>query len=110
MPNPQLANTRGQIVQTNLRTSRDGTQYTYNRKGLEKTLSYTFEGVGRGKLVELQEFIKTYQGFQFRIEDHHQVLWLVYITPDTFQTVMDRRGSPVLESGSITLEFTGSQL
>ena len=110
MPDPILTNTRGQVIDVNLRTSRDGTQYTYVRKGTEKTLSYTFENMGRGKLVELQEFIKTFQGSKFRIEDHHQVFWIATLTPETIQTVMDRRAFPVLESGNVTLEFTGSQM
>jgi hypothetical protein len=110
MPDPELANSRGQAISSNLRTSRNGTQYTYVRKGLNKTLTYTFENMGRGKLVELQEFIKTYQGSPFRIEDHHGVMWSAFLTPETVETVMDQRAFPVLESGSITLEFTGQQL
>jgi len=110
LPDPALSNTRGQVISSNLRMSRDGTQYTYVRKGTDKTLSYTFEGVGRGKLVELQEFIKANQGNVFRIQDHHNVVWLAYLTPETIETVMEKRAAPILETGSVTLEFTGTQL
>lgn len=110
LPDPALENSRGQAISVNLRTSRDGTQYTYIRKGTEKTLSYTFENVGRGKIVELQEFIKTYQGSQFRFEDHRQVVWLAFLTPETIESVMENRAAPILETGSVTLEFTGRQL
>ena len=109
LPDPVLANSRGQVISTNLRTSRDGTQYTYNRKNTDKVLNYDFEGVGRGKLVELQEFLKTYQGTQFRIQDHRNVMWLAYLTPESFNTVMSARAFPILETGTVSLSFVGAQ-
>jgi hypothetical protein len=110
LPDPDLGNSRGQQLKMTLRTSRNGNQYTYNRKNTDKVLTYTFEGIARGKVVELQEFVKLYQGGSFRITDHHDVNWLAFMTEATLDSVMSRRASPVLEDGSLTLTFTGRQL
>lgn len=110
LPDPDLGNSRGQQLKMTLRNSRNGTPWTYVRKNTDKVLTYTFGHIARGKIVELQEFVKLYKGGTFKVTDHNDVNWIAIMTQGTVDSVMSRRADPVLEDGSVTLTFTGRQL
>lgn len=109
MPDPQLANEEGQRISMDLKTTRNGSLHTYIEKTSDRVLNYTFEGVGRGKIVELQEFFKIHAGNNIRLEDHRGTLWLVKLQSETLDATMDKRAAPILESGSFNLSFIGRQ-
>lgn len=107
MPDPVLGNERGQALGMSLKTARDGTQYTHVKRTGLKTLTYSFENVGRGKIVEVQEFLKRNNGNYIRVEDHRGDLWRVLAQEEEHTFSMDKKASPVLEAGSFELTFIG---
>ena len=107
MPDPSLSNEEGRRVSMDLFVARDGTQHTYIHKTNDTILNYDFTGVGRGKIVELQQFLKKHAGNEMRLEDHRGDLWRVSLRETELLATMNRRADPVLEDGSFSLSFQG---
>ena len=112
LPNPILQDDEGLDVNVNLRQSMDGTPYTYVKSSLRSVITYTFENIGRGKLLELQEFVRLYAGVDIKITDYNGDVWKATIeSPVEFST--DVRSAPAgsirREAGSFTLTFTGAK-
>jgi len=72
LPNPRFADEESIDATTSLRRAMDNTVYTYNKRPdtLEKVVTFTFAGVGRGKMLEVIEFIELYTGGFIRLIDH----------------------------------------
>ena len=114
LPNPELENTEGQDLSLQLRRAIDGTRSTYVKSSDRKSLSFTWESLGRGKLIEVQEFFKLYVGDHILLEDFRGDIWDVIFAEDPISTTTSKRsanfGGPRAESGSLTLEFLGAKI
>lgn len=110
LPNPILEDTEGLDVAINLRQAMDGTPYTYVQSSDRKVITYEFEDVGRGKLLEVQEFVRLYAGQEIKITDYRGDVWRATIdSPIEFVTNSKStpKGSVRQESGLFSLTFTG---
>jgi len=113
LPSPQLEDTNALSVGINHRQSMTAAHYTYvkKRNADKRQFEYTFENVGRGKLVEVQEFYKLFAGERVFITDHHNVTTPVYFLSDNIEFTTSNRSNPSggigerSESGDFTLEF-----
>lgn len=113
-PNPDLGNTEGRDVSVNFKQSMDGSVTTYVRSSQRKSLSFTWNVLGRGKLVEIQEFYKLFSGNRLKLTDFRGDVWDVIFAEDpvtiTVETLSQNAGGARTESGSLTLEFLGAQI
>jgi hypothetical protein len=113
LPNPELDNTESRNISVNHELAMDGTRYTYVKTSARKLLSYTWESIGRGKLVEVQEFYKLYAGERIKVTDFKGNVWdaLFQNAPTITTTKLSvNAGAARKESGALTLEFLGAQI
>ena len=113
LPNPVLDNTKSLDVSVNFSQAIDGSRYTYVKTSGRKRITFTWENLGRGKLVELQEFYKAYAGQSVRLTDFRDNSWDVIMEQEPL-VVMDKRsvnaGASRKESGTVTLELNGAPI
>ncbi len=114
LPNPLLGDLEGRDQTLQFRRSIDGTRYTYIKTSDRKRLTFTWEVLGRGKLVEVQEFYKNYTSERILLTDFRGDIWDVIFSENPITITMDTRsanaGGIRFESGSLTLEFLGAQI
>jgi hypothetical protein len=113
LPNPKFGNNEGIDQSVEFRKAIDGTRYTYVKSSDRKTLIYTWETLGRGKLVEIQEFYKLYAGNHIKLTDFRADVWDAIFAVDPSLSIETRSvnaGAARKESGTITLEFLGVQI
>jgi len=114
LPNPILGNTEGQGISVEPRVSMNGARYSYVKSSDRKQMSFSWDVVGYGKLVEVQEFFKLYIGDHILLTDFRGDIWDVIFGENpitvTVDTKSDNAGGPRNESGSLTLEFLGVQI
>lgn len=114
LPNPELENTEGQDISVQLKRAIDGTRSSYVKSSDRKTLNFVWQNLGRGKLVELQEFFKLYVGEQVRLTDFRGDQWNVIFSENPIDVSVNTRsvnaGGARKESGSISLELLGVQI
>lgn len=109
LPNPELGDSEGQDLALNQRRAINGTRYSYVKTSSRKLLTFTWSNLGRGKLVEIQEFYKLYAGSHALLTDHRGDIWDVTFVNEPSVTT-NSRAAPLTESGSITLEFIGESV
>ena len=114
LPNPDLGNTEGQDLSVNFKRSMDGARHTTVKSSDRKSLSFTWDKLGYGKLVEVQEFFKLYAGDHMLLTDFRDDIWDVIFNENPISMTVNTRslnaGGPRSESGSLTLEFLGAQI
>jgi len=114
LPDPDLGNTEGRDISVEFRQSINGTRSTYVKSSARRRLSFIWNNLGRGKLVEIQEFFKNYVGEHLLLTDFRDALWDVIFAEDPIDTSIDtlsvNAGAARKESGFITLEFLGVQI
>jgi len=114
LPNPKLENTEGWDLSVDFKLSIDGTRSTYVKSSNRKTLIFTWENLGRGKLVEIEEFYKLYTGDSIKLTDFRGDQWNAIFGENPIDISIDTRssnsGGGRKESGSITLQLLGAQL
>jgi len=113
LPNPDLADE--EAVKQELDTARamDGDRYTYVKTSSERRLVYQFTNIGRGKVVEVGQFMRANYAKQMIMTNFRSETWNVYITnaidlsTSGLATPGDgNRG----EQGSFALEMVGTKL
>jgi len=113
LPNPIHGNTEGRDHSVSFRKSINGTRYTYVKSSDRKRLVFTWETLGRGKLVEIQEFYKLYAGNNVKVTDFRGDIWDAIFAEEPELSTESRSvnaGAARKESGTITLEFLGVQI
>lgn len=114
LPNPDLGDTEGLNVETNYREAMNGKPWIYHKSTDHRTLSFTWSALGRGKLLEVAEFVKAYLGETITIVDHNDVTWSAVCDNDTISIDTTGRAAPLPEGrserGSVTLSFIGKKL
>lgn len=114
LPNPQSSDSEAVDHQVNFRRAMNGTRYSYVKSSEVRRLNYSFESVGRGKLIELQEFFKAHAADEIRLVDHRGDVWRVRFVPSELSLTTDSHtpfaGGIRYESGSFSLEFVGTKL
>ncbi len=114
VPNPEPENTEGRDISVELKLSIDGTRSSYVKSSERRTLIFTWRGLGRGKLVEIEEFFKLYVGDHIRLTDFRGDQWDVIFGENPIDVSINTRsvnaGAARKESGSVTLEFLGIKI
>lgn len=114
LPNPELDNSEGQDLSVDLRKAIDGTRSTYVKSNNQKRIAFAWANLGRGKLVEVEEFYKLYTGQRIRLTDFRGDVWNVIFSDNPINIVVGRRsfnsGAARKESGTLELEFLGTQV
>lgn len=108
LPDPIKSNEQGQKIAMSLKLTRNGDQHTHVKRTESKTLNYTFQQVGRGKVVELQEFLKLHSSAQIRITDHRDQTWTATLLDSSLSAAIQTKATPVLEACDFTLSFVGT--
>jgi len=113
LPNPVFDDAIALDVDLQYYQTIDGTRYTYIKQSENRRLTYTWGSLGRGKMLELEEFFQAYAGQFLRIVDHHNKIWQASLVPGesnfTTSRLSRNSGGPRTESGEVTLEFIGCQ-
>lgn len=111
LPNPIFSDSRALDVEVQYYQTINGTRYTYIRQNDGIKLVYTWEVLGRGKLLELEEFLQIYAGEIIQIIDHNSLIWDARLIPGSFSfttsSLSKNAGGSRTESGDVTLEFIG---
>lgn len=111
LPNPTFNDSRALDVEVQHYQTLDGTRYTYTRPSDGIRLIYTWGDLGRGKLLEVEEFLQIYAGELIQIIDHNSLIWDARLIPGqvSFSTnkLSRNSGGPRTENGEVTLEFVG---
>ena len=113
LPNPTHGNTEGRDQTVDLHKSINGTRRTYVKSSSQRRLEFSWDSLGRGKLVELQEFHKFFAGEHVKLTDFRGDVWDVIFIDQPNLTVQSRSinsGAARKESGNVTLEFLGVQI
>lgn len=114
LPHPQLGNEEGLDTELAYDESVSGNPHTYVQRSGNKRLVLEFANVGRGKMLEVQEFVQAYAGETIRLTDHKGSIWrVVFATTNVSFTVNKKTfssGGPRSEAGSFRLEFIGEQI
>lgn len=114
LPNPELGDTEGRDLDVELKQSMNGTFYTYVKSSDRKRMVFNWPSIGRGKLVEVQEFFKNYSGEHALFTDFRGDIWDVIFERNPIEITINKRtspaGGPRFESGSLTLEMLGAQI
>ena len=113
LPNPVFNDAIALDVELQSYQTIDGTRYTYIKQSENRRLTYTWENLGRGKMLELEEFFQAYTGQFIRIIDHNAKIWQASLVPGesnfTTSKLSRNSGGPRTESGEVALEFIGCQ-
>jgi hypothetical protein len=91
----------------------DGTHYSYIRTSDDQILEYSYEELGRGKLLELIEFHKVYATSVIRLTNWHGEIWRVKFIEDDLDVATEQRANPcgdIPEKGPVTLRFVGIKI
>ncbi len=102
LPNPQLADVENSQKQLFIKRAMDGTKRTYVRKTANRLLTYTFR-LQRGKLLEVEEFVRAYHSQSILMTNHKGESWTVSFVSNPFEFGIDRRGN----DGVITFNLEG---
>lgn len=114
LPNPVFSDSEGLDVTVDYKESMNGTRHSYVTNPGTTKLTYEFQNMGRGKMLEIQEFLIAYIGEEIRLRNFKDEVWKVFITSDPHTFAHDQlsvaSGGPRQESGNFTLEFTGVKI
>lgn len=114
LPNPSFEDGEGLDVEVDYKESMNGTQHSYISNPGTSILTYQFTDIGRGKLLEVQEFLIAFIGEKIRLRNFRDEVWEGYITSTnglfTHDGLSVASGGPRQESGSFDLEFTGVKI
>jgi len=111
MPNPSLNNEEALESQVNYRPAMDGTDFSYVKRSIDSRLTLTFENIGRGKIVELEEFYKLSAGERITFTDWRDAIWDVVFEEGPLDTSAEGRsansGGGRFEQGTFKLILIG---
>lgn len=102
LPNPQLADVENSQKQLFFKRAMDGTKRTYVRKTENRLLTYTFR-LQRAKMLEVEEFVRSYHSQSILMTNHKGESWTVSFTSNPFEFGIDRRGN----DGVVTFNLEG---
>ena len=127
LPDPVLGNTKSLQVKVDYKESMDGTERTYVRgtgfwippdfpaagfRTVDDILyTYNFENVGRGKMLEAQDYLRLFAGspmvmmWTLHLEHNGNVFLNQESTVFTYNKLSRLSGGPRQEAGSFTLAF-----
>ena len=104
LPNPELADVENSQKQLFIKRAMDGTKRTYVRRSPNRLLTYTFR-LQRAKLLEVEEFVRSYHSQSILMINHKGENWTVSFVSNPFEFGIDRRGN----DGVITFNLEGIQ-
>lgn len=114
LPNPDNGDEEAVDPSVSFRRTMNGTRYSYVKSSDVRRLTYNFSNVGRGKLIEMQEFYKAHAADEIRLTDHRGDTWRLRFVDSEVSFSTERRsfdaGSVRKESGDFTLTFVGTKL
>ncbi len=111
LPNPIFNDAEALDVELDYTESMNGTPYSYVKNPGTTKITLTFENIGRGKLLEIQEFLIAFIGKEVRLRNFRDEVWKVAITSDPHDFINKGRsgnsGGPRFEQGNFTIVFIG---
>ena len=114
LPNPDFDNSEAVRDEVEIRQSLDATFYTYIKATDLRELQFTFSTMGRGKIVELQQFFAAFGGEKITFTDLYGETFRCIINGNPLSFTTDNRsfngGGGRKESGSVTLTLIGTLL
>jgi len=76
-----------------------------------RELDYTFRSVGQGKLIEITDFINTFQAEDIRLTDYNGQDWKVqFAEPEQESELLSRANEAGYEYGDLNVRFTGAKV
>lgn len=114
LKNPELGNEESADVVVGHRKAMDGTRYSYVKTSDKVQLNWSWRHVDRGKLIEVEEFVRAFTGEEIQLVDWNGDVWRARLltTPSDFE--INVRSSPCLpgnnEAGDFTLRFLARRL
>lgn len=102
LPSPELADVENSQKSLTIKRAMNGEKRTYVRRSPNRLLTYTFR-LQRLKLLELEEFVRSYHSESILMINHKDELWTVRFVSNPFEFGIDRRGN----DGVITLNLEG---
>jgi hypothetical protein len=115
LPNPKLGDSYTPVREINVSRSINGTPYTYVKTSTAVRLLFEIE-MTRQKSLELEAFLKLYQGHYMQLTDHNSIKYKVIITSEldkkNFKRSVYAPGDPLgsEESVIVNLELEGIPL
>ena len=113
IPNPIFQDSEQLADELLFRQSMNGANYTYIKSTTDRRISYTFEDVGRGKMLEVQAFLKQFRGQFIKLKNFRNETWKVFVEADTItfttETLSKNSGGSRQEAGTFTLTFVGTK-
>lgn len=114
LPNPNVEDSEALEHQLNFNRSMNGTRHTYVKSSTDRKLIYEFSDIGRGKILEVQAFLKQFRGKRIRLTNFRGEIWKVFINQSGTEFQTNKRsfnsGGARKEAGSFTLEFIGQKI
>jgi len=111
LPNPQLGDSEGNILNVDIKRAMDGTMYSFVKTRDREKLIWTFR-LSQHKGMELMAFYQSYSTSQLKVTDHLGNVFLGYFTsnPVEFEATNRSVDSPGNDTMvSIQIEFEGTK-
>ena len=111
LPNPQLGDSEGKILNVDIKRAMDGTMYSFVKTRDREKLIWTFR-LSQHKGMELMAFYQSYSTSQLKVTDHLGNVFLGYFTsnPVEFEATNRSVDSPGNDTMvSIQIEFEGTK-
>lgn len=105
LPNPQLGNLFNNDIDVNIRNSMSGEIYSYIKTNDQVKISWDLL-LTREKSLELETFIEYYCSYEWRIIDHFDRSYRMFLMNEPFDVNRIKRG----ELTSVKLELEGREL
>lgn len=112
VPNPEFSDTKGLASSINFVEAMDGTLFATKITNEDHQITFSWSGVTKQKMVEIQEFVKAFIGVYIKLTDHRNRIWKLVILdiPAEF-TVDNLRLNPTNslrnEVGSLSITMVG---
>lgn len=112
--NPELNNEEALDIKVDHRKSMDGTRYSYVNSSDKYRLTWGWRNIDRGKMIEVLEFIYSYQGEEIMLVDWREDVWRAHILTQPFELETNIKHFPCgearAEGGDFTIEFLAKRV
>ncbi len=102
LPNPQVADVENSQKQLTMKRAMDDTTRTYVKRTPTRLLTYTFR-LSRLKMIEMQEFVRSYHSSSILMENHKGETWTVNFVSNPFDFGIDGADN----EGVLTINLEG---
>lgn len=111
LPNPQLGDSQGNVLNVDIKRSMNGATYSYVKTRNREKLIWAFR-LSQHKGMELMEFYRSYKASQIKVTDHLGNVFIGYFTSNPLEIEATNRSvdSPGNDTKvSVQIEFEGEK-